>query len=133
MNGDILSDINYKELYEHHCKLKSLFTISSCVRDNKIDYGVLHSDQNDRLSKFEEKPSIAYKVSMGIYVASSSILENIPAHTHFGFDELMYAMLKRNLPVNLYNFPGYWLDIGRPDDYAIAIDEFEKVKSKFLI
>lgn len=133
MNGDILSDINYQELYEHHCKSKSTFTISSCVRNNKIDYGVLHSDQNNCLIKLEEKPSLTYQVSMGIYVASSSILDFIPAETHFGFDDLMSVMLKRNFPVNLHNFNGYWLDIGRPDDYAIAIEEFEKVKSKFLL
>jgi NDP-sugar pyrophosphorylase family protein len=29
-------------------------------------------------------------------------------------------------------FHGYWLDIGRPDDYEQAIDEFDKLKDKFL-
>jgi NDP-sugar pyrophosphorylase family protein len=69
---------------------------------------------------------------MGIYVFSKQILDYVPADTHFGFDQLMYALTERNKAVYSYPHTGYWLDIGRPDDYARSIEEFERYKDRFL-
>ncbi len=131
MNGDILTDLNYKEFYNYHLEKKSLFTISSKVRSQKIDYGVLKSDNSGILKGFQEKPSIDYLVSMGIYMVNKNILKYIP-NSFYGFDSLMLDMLKREKIVNIKKFHGYWLDIGRPDDYEKAIEDFESMRSKFL-
>lgn len=131
MNGDILTDLNYKEFYNYHLEKKSLFTISSKVRSQKIDYGVLKSDNTGILKGFQEKPSIDYLVSMGIYMVNKNILKYIP-NSFYGFDSLMLDMLKRKKIVNIKKFHGYWLDIGRPDDYEKAIEDFESMRSKFL-
>lgn len=132
MNGDILSDIDYKELYESHINSDASFTISSSVRDSKIDYGVLQVDEKSFLTGFTEKPSQKFHVSMGIYILNKEICNLIPKDTYFGFDDLMLAMLEKDLKVAVKTFNRYWLDIGRPDDYEKAIDIFDKKKEIFI-
>ena len=66
MNGDVLSDINFEKLYEFHVAQKNIFTISSYVRNQKTDYGVLEISSNSYLNNFKEKPVMQYDVSMGI-------------------------------------------------------------------
>ena len=78
MNGDILTDLDYSEFYEYHVNRKSLFTVSSYLREHRVDYGVIKSNEAGTLSGFEEKPNICYEVSMGIYMANRRILDFIP-------------------------------------------------------
>lgn len=132
MNGDVLTDLNFAELYQNHIDSQNIFTISAYEREHKIDYGVLEVNGYNRLYGFKEKPTSTYTVSMGVYVANTKIFDYIPENTVFGFDHLMNDFLRREIPVNVKKFNGYWLDIGRPDDYMQAIEEFDKLKSRFL-
>lgn len=132
MNGDVLTDLNFSLFYEEHTSGNELFSISSYARRQKIDYGVLEKNTKNYLEYFNEKPNQKYEVSMGIYMISRKILDYIPSDTSYGFDQLMLDLIhdKRMVKINL--FSGYWLDIGRPDDYMKAIDEFDQMRSKFL-
>ncbi len=132
MNGDILTDLSFSEFYQNHVKSQSIFTISSYSRTHVNDYGVLIKDSNSSLTDFQEKPSTSFEVSMGIYMANSQILSYIPENTFYGFDHLMKDLILDKKYPKIREHKGYWLDIGRPDDYSIAIDEFEKNKSQFL-
>jgi len=132
MNGDILTDLNFTKFYMEHVIRNSLFTISSYKREQKIDYGVLESNGSGELQGFQEKPISHYHVSMGIYMMSHKIINYIPVSGPYGFDNLMYGLLKAQETVHVKTFDGYWLDIGRPDDYMQAIEEFESMKSRFL-
>jgi len=124
MNGDVITDLDFGLFYKNHIERKSIFTISAHERIDKVEYGVLHKNDNSELIGFEEKPSNQYLVSMGIYMMSKKNMEFIPKNTFFGFDHLMNSLVdKKLLPhVDVYN--GYWLDIGRPDDYEQAINDF---------
>jgi len=132
MNGDILSDLNYSDLFEIHVANNNIFTISACRREQKVDYGVLEMDASNHLSGFREKPSAEYLVSMGVYMASRRIMGFIPEGKSYGFDNLMLDLLAAGKPAAVRKFDGYWLDIGRPDDYVQAIEEFEQMKQRFL-
>lgn len=132
MNGDILTDLNFANFYDQHVNSERMFSISSVLRKHKIDYGVLEADSNGFLVGMKEKPEVGYHVSMGVYMLSKKILNYIPENTSFGFDSLMQKMLEGNKKVSVVPFSGYWLDIGRPDDYAKAIDEFENLGDKFI-
>ncbi|MBE7445046.1 MAG: nucleotidyltransferase family protein [Planctomycetia bacterium] len=132
MNGDILTDLDFNTFYEHHVSHRHLFTISSCQRKQRADYGVLEIDTANRLYGFREKPTFKYDVSMGIYMVSNKILKYIPEGQPYGFDHLMLDLIKAKIPPRIKNFDGYWLDIGRPDDYTQAIDEFQVLKDRFL-
>jgi len=132
MNGDILSDLNYSDLFEIHVANNNIFTISACRREQKVDYGVLEMDASNHLSGFREKPNAEYLVSMGVYMASRRIMGFIPEGKSYGFDNLMLDLLAAGKPAAVRKFDGYWLDIGRPDDYVQAIEEFEQMKQRFL-
>jgi len=128
MNGDILTDLNFSDFFEYHLKRKNIFTISSCKRKHKADFGVLEINEKNELISFKEKPVVDYYVSMGIYCANKEIVKIIPEDVEYGFDDLMIKLIELNKPAEVKRFEGYWLDIGRPDDYMKAIDEFEKLK-----
>ncbi len=132
MNGDILTDLDFSAFYRNHEEKEDIFTISSYVREHINDYGVLETDENQKLSGFKEKPRTRFEVSMGIYMASNRILPFIPEGKSYGFDSLMIDLLKANNPATVKEHKGYWLDIGRPDDYHQAIEKLEK-DNNFLI
>lgn len=132
MNGDILTDLSYSDLFEEHVSNNNIFTISASVREQKVDYGVLEIDANNHLSGFREKPSTEYLVSRGVYMASRRIMDFIPEGKSYGVDNLMLDLLAAGKPAAVRKFSGYWLDIGRPDDYVAAIEVFEKNRSIFL-
>lgn len=132
MNGDILTDLSFSEFYAEHVRKQNIFTISSHVREQRIDYGVLETDADGYLSGFKEKPKSHHLVSMGVYMASRRIMDFIPEGQSYGFDNLMIDLIAAGKPAAVRKFDGYWLDIGRPDDYMQAIEEFENMKSRFL-
>lgn len=132
MNGDILTDLNFGNFHDRHVSDNRLFTISSYRREQCIDYGVLETDGHENLLGFREKPRNSYEVSMGIYMVSREVLRYIPAGAPYGFDNLMLDLLKAKQPVAVRNYDGYWLDIGRPDDYMQAIEQFESLRGRFL-
>ena len=132
MNGDILTDLNYSTFFETHSKDKNIFTISSYQREVRSEFGVLEFNEQNTLIGFKEKPIQKYEVSMGIYMVSKRVIEYIPQDTFYGFDHLMIDLMKDKQKPKIKRLDGYWLDIGRPDDYIQAIDEFDKLKDKFL-
>ena len=132
MNGDILTDLDYKALIAYHKKKKAIATVATYQRDAHIDFGVLDRDETNRIVGFRGKPTYHFDVSMGVDVFSKEVLEYVPKGKPFGFDQLMYALTDAKAPVFSYPHDGYWLDIGRPDDYARSIEEFERYKDKFL-
>jgi NDP-sugar pyrophosphorylase family protein len=132
MNGDILTDLDYGKFYANHETNNDIFTISSYQREVKSEFGVLDVDEQNTLCGFREKPVSIYEVSMGIYMVSKKAVNYIPYDTFYGFDHLMLDLMKNKEKPKVQKFNGYWLDIGRPDDYAQAIDEFESMKERFI-
>ena len=132
MNGDILTDLDFNEFYIEHANNNKLFSISSYEREQYIDYGVLKVNHEGKLQGFVEKPKNKYNVSMGIYMVSKRALKFIPQSGLYGFDSLMLDLLKSNETVDVKAFNGYWLDIGRPDDYMQAIEQFNDMRDKFI-
>jgi NDP-sugar pyrophosphorylase family protein len=133
MNGDILTDLNISALLTEHAAQGRLFTIAAAVRSQTTDYGVLHVDGQSILTRFEEKPVSQYLVSMGVYAVSRKVLDFLPRGRKYGFDDLMLDLLGRDERVHVHQHDGYWLDIGRPDDYMKAIDDLSQIREKFLL
>jgi len=131
MNGDILTDLDFATFHDTHVASGSLFTISSHQREQFIDYGVLETSEG-RLLGMREKPQMSYEVSMGVYMMSRRVVDFIPADAAYGFDHLMQNLVSSRESVAVRRFSGYWLDIGRPDDYVQAIEEFEEMRPRFI-
>ncbi|MEU0965323.1 sugar phosphate nucleotidyltransferase [Streptomyces sp. NPDC005917] len=131
MNGDILTDLDYADVLDRHRDSGAPLTIATYAREVRIDFGVLTTDDS-KVVAFTEKPSMDYRVSMGVYGLSRSTLDDYTPGLPLGFDELVLDLLKAETPPHAYDFEGYWLDIGRPDDYDRANAEFTTRKSLLL-
>lgn len=123
MNADIITDLHLGDFLDRHIASGASFTIAGTKREQVLDFGVLGVEAG-RLTGFSEKPTVTHTVSMGIYGVSRRALPFIPDQGPFGFDQLMHAMLAAKQRVDVYQHGGYWLDIGRPEDYEKAIREF---------
>jgi NDP-sugar pyrophosphorylase family protein len=131
MNGDILTDLNYADLLHTHTRSTAPLTVATFQRTVKVDFGVLAVQDGD-VVQFTEKPTLDYRVSMGVYALSASTIEAYPEGLAFGFDQLMLDLIGRGRLPASYDFDGYWLDIGRPEDYDEANRTFETLKPILL-
>lgn len=132
MNGDLLTTIDYAAMLKYHRERGALATIACYQRDVKIDLGVLDVDSENWVANYIEKPTYHYSVSMGIYLFEPEILKYIPANQRLDLPELVIKLMQDDKKVNVFNFDGYWLDIGRHDDYERAIEEFAAHRADFL-
>jgi NDP-mannose synthase len=132
MNGDLLTTIDYGAMLEYHRERGALATIACFKRDVKIDLGVIEVDPENWVANYIEKPTYHYSVSMGIYIFEPGVLKYIPIGQRLDLPELVMKLMKAEKRVNVYHFDGYWLDIGRPDDYEKAIEEFSLHRESFL-
>jgi NDP-sugar pyrophosphorylase family protein len=128
MNGDVLTTLDFARLLRYHNEQRNAVTIATHDRRIKIDYGVLHLDSqrpDARIRGFEEKPEVISAVSMGIYVIEPWVVELIPRGRRFDFPELIQRLLDSEQPVGAYRYDGMWFDIGREDDYELAVEAWE--------
>tara|TARA_B100001059_G_scaffold56775_1_gene51850 strand:+ start:29676 stop:30386 length:711 start_codon:yes stop_codon:yes gene_type:complete len=130
MNGDILTDLNFSKKFKIHNLNNNLFTINSFQRSQYVDFGVIQINNNKIVKNFLEKPTNNYLVSMGIYFLNKKILKYVPLNKYYGFDDLVLDLLHKKKKINTEIHNGYWLDIGRPDDYERANKEFSKIQKK---
>ena len=123
MNGDILTDLPFEQLLDHHCQRGGEVTVAAYTRQVAIDFGVLDLE-GPAIVGFREKPTLQYTVSMGVYALSRTVLERLEAGMPYGFDDLLLERLRAGQQPGAFLFDGYWLDIGRPEDYDRANEEF---------
>ncbi|MET7668610.1 sugar phosphate nucleotidyltransferase [Micromonospora luteifusca] len=131
MNGDVLTDLDYADLLATHTRSGAPLTVATYRRSVKVDFGVLESE-GDKIVKFSEKPVLDYRVSMGVYGLSARTIADYCEGRTFGFDELVLDLLSKGDPPTSYDFNGYWLDIGRPEDYDEANAHFAEVEPILL-
>ena len=125
VNGDLITDLNLNDFIACHKQSGGILTVAITEKKVKIDLGVLESDRGI-VKAFREKPEMDFKVSMGIYCMEPKILNLVPKGVPFGFDDLVYEMLRQDLPINVYEHKGLWMDIGREEDYRKAQNSFMK-------
>jgi NDP-sugar pyrophosphorylase family protein len=132
MNGDVLTTLDFADLIAFHRKSRALVTIAMYDRKVKIDLGVLQLDGGNEVIGYIEKPTYDFQVSMGVYVFEPAALKFIPEQTYFDFPTLILRLLECGEKVAGYPFDGYWQDLGRPDDYEQAVNDFENMRDAFL-
>jgi mannose-1-phosphate guanylyltransferase len=130
-NADLLCSIDLGAMYRQHVAGGAGVTLASYRQSSQIEYGVLHVDGNE-LRDFEEKPTQEYLVNMGIYVVARESLRAFTPGQPLGFDQLARTLLSDGPRPQIFEFDGYWLDIGRPEDYDRANVEFAGVRDVLL-
>jgi NDP-sugar pyrophosphorylase family protein len=131
MNGDVLTDLDFGVLLQSHVRSGAPVTVATAARSLSVDFGVLDV-KDSRIVGFTEKPTLSYRVSMGIYGMSRRTLEPYPVGLTYGFDRLVLDLLDRGERPASFDFTGTWMDIGRPDEYDEANRVFEELKPALL-
>jgi NDP-mannose synthase len=131
MNGDLLTTLDYSDLFRFHAENAADLTIATYQKEVKIDLGVLEVS-NGAFKDYIEKPVYHFTVSMGIYVMNKAVVDLIPLDKKFDMPELVLELHRRGAKVSCYSGSYDWLDIGRIEDYETAVDLFEKNKERYL-
>jgi NDP-sugar pyrophosphorylase family protein len=132
MNGDLLTNIDYEAMWKYHRQHGAIATVASRPREVKIDLGVLETSEDGWVKAYIEKPTYHYEVSTGIYMFEPEIYNYLGPGERMDLPQLIVKLLEAGRQVAVYRFDGYWLDIGRPDDYELASHEFSMNPQKFL-
>jgi NDP-sugar pyrophosphorylase family protein len=133
INGDILTTLDYAEMYAFHCRRRAVATIASYPREVRVDFGVLHfGDDPHILTGYEEKPEYSFEVSMGVYILDAMCWDLLTPGRPLSMPDLLETARNRGHDVHCYRQECYWLDIGRHDDYDTANEIFESRRGAFL-
>jgi NDP-sugar pyrophosphorylase family protein len=125
MNGDILTLLSYRKLYEFAYKKNTLLTIATKDIYTPFQFGNIYT-QGDYVVGIEEKPNIKTTILAGIYIFKPELLDHIPSNIYYGMDNLIKDMLAKGLPISHYPIQEYWLDIGQVEDYNKAQEIYNK-------
>lgn len=133
-NGDLLTTLDMKQLCESHRNNEADATICVYEREVKIDFGLVQTDKEMRLTGYLEKPVTRHLVSMGLYVLKrDAVARHIKKDEYLDMPDLMRALVADGRKVHCHSQLGsFWLDIGRPDDYATAQQMFTDQRELFL-
>jgi NDP-sugar pyrophosphorylase family protein len=132
MNGDLLTDVDFAAMIAFHRENRALATVGIYDRDLKIDLGVIEVDGSSHVTGYIEKPVYHFKVSMGIYVLEPAVLRYVVAGKKFDLPDLVHCILSDHGRAFAYHHRGYWLDIGRLDDYERAQQDAAQLVPRLL-
>jgi len=115
-----------------HRQARAIATIAMHSRKVRIDLGVIQLNGANEITGYIEKPTYEFHVSMGIYVFEPAVLSYIPRNQYLDFPDLVLRLIEHGERVVGYPFDGYWQDLGRPEDYEQAVQEFDALKPQIL-
>jgi dTDP-glucose pyrophosphorylase len=129
-NADVLTSVNYNSLLEHHRQDRADITVVVRSEVTTVPYGVVQVE-NGRITGIHEKPVISHLVNAGIYVVSPDVARTVKGDSRLDMPDLIEQVLSAGGQVSPFYMHEYWVDIGRPDDFRRANDEyFEHFGSK---
>ncbi len=132
-NGDLLTTMSLEAMAQQHLETQCDASIGIFERENKIDFGLIEFDSENRLSAYREKPTSMYYVSMGIYILQREAVRHcIIKDEYLDMPSLLLKMRAGDADVRCYHDDCMWLDIGRPDDFALAQKLFAQNRELFL-
>lgn len=127
MNSDLLTNINYEDLYSTFLKEKSEMVVATVPYEVSIPYGVVETEGN-RVASLKEKPTYTYYSNAGIYIINSLCIKEIPQKAFYNATDLIDKLLKENRAVINYPIIDYWLDIGKPKDFEKAQEDVKHIQ-----
>jgi NDP-sugar pyrophosphorylase family protein len=132
-NGDLLTTMDLVAMARQHLEMRCDASIGVFERENKIDFGLIEFDSENRLCAYREKPTTMYYVSMGIYILRrEAVRPCLTQGEYLDMPSLLLNIRAAKGDVRCYHDDCMWLDIGRPDDFALAQSMFENNRALFL-
>ena len=138
ISGDLLTDFNLKKVLDFHVDNQAMATITLTSVKDPLQFGVVITDKEKRITQFLEKPGwgevISDTINTGIYVLEPEIFNYIPEGENFDFSQDLFPlMLKNKDPLYGFAAKGYWRDIGNTDSYREAYHDIFKGKVNLRI
>jgi len=138
ISGDLLTDFNLKKVLDFHNDKKAMATITLTPVKDPLQFGVVITDKEKRITQFLEKPGwgevISDTINTGIYVLEPEIFKYIQPGENFDFSQDLFpAMLANNDPLFGCSAKGYWRDIGNTDSYRDVYHDIFKGKVNLRI
>ena len=125
MNGDILTLVDFKKMYDFAIEQNSLLTVSVKKEITPFAFGNIDFE-GDFVTNIQEKPDIEMFILAGIYIMKPDIFKYFPKDEYFGMDTLILDMLEKKDPISKHLITEYWLDIGKVADYEKAQEIYEE-------
>lgn len=132
MNGDLLSNIDFGAMMRRHTEAEAALTVGVVSTDVKIQLGVLALDDAGKITGYDEKPTLSYAASMGIYVYSPRAKAQIPPGEYLDAPSLVLKLIEDGEKVVGFTDPCRWIDIGNHGEYERAQQEYEENPDAFL-
>lgn len=126
-NSDLLTNLDYESFFMDFITKDADLSVVTIPYKVDIPYAVLETT-DDRVVNFKEKPTYTYYSNAGIYLMKKEVLDRIPKGSFYNATDLMEALIKSNKKVVSYPFVGYWLDVGKHEDFIKAQDDILKIK-----
>ena len=119
LNSDLLSKIDFAEMYLHHKNSGADFTIAAVPYSVSVPFAILRSDDK-WINSIEEKPTFNYFANGGVYILKSKLIESIPKGEYLDAPDFIMNLIQQGKKVGSFHIDGTWVDIGSPDDYRMA-------------
>ncbi|QNF33810.1 NTP transferase domain-containing protein [Adhaeribacter swui] len=126
MNSDLLTNIDFEDFFQSYLDRNADIAIATVPYQVNIPYAVLEVEDS-KIRDFKEKPSYTYYSNAGIYLVKREILKLIPKGVFYNATDLMELLIKNNQNVISYPILGYWLDIGKQEDYLKAQEDIKHI------
>lgn len=117
MNSDLFTNIDLEAFYLHFMKHGAAMSVAAVPYDVNIPYGIFDIENTREIRGVREKPSYHYYANAGIYLLSRRVLDMIPDGEFYNATDLLESLVKAGEKVIRYPLSGYWIDIGKPDDF----------------
>lgn len=126
MNGDILTDLNFRVFGKFHTENNAVMTVAVRPYEHTVPYGVMETD-GVVVKGVREKPKSRWMINAGIYILAPEAFDYIPKGEHFDMPNLMESLIENGLKVVCFPLYEYWRDIGRPQDFKDAEDDVQNL------
>ncbi|RTY90302.1 nucleotidyltransferase [Flavobacterium sp. GSN2] len=126
-NSDLLTNIDYEQFFLEFISQDADLAVLTIPYQVSIPYAVLET-KNGEVKSFKEKPTYTYYSNGGIYLMKKEMLKYIPKNTFFDAPDLMQELINNNLKVISFPFSGYWLDVGKHEDFEKAHIDIHNIK-----
>lgn len=126
-NSDLLTNLDYEDFYQSFIDSEADLSVVTIPYEVTIPYAVLETS-NGHVVSFKEKPTYSYFSNGGIYLMKREVLDLIPAQSFYNATDLMEELIQRGKKVHSYPLRGYWLDIGKPEDYKKAQEDIKHLR-----
>lgn len=126
-NSDLLTNIDYEQFFLEFIKQDADLAVLTIPYQVNVPYAVLETT-NGNVKSFKEKPTYTYYSNGGIYLIKKEMLKYIPKDSFFNATDLMEELIKNDFKVISFPFSGYWLDVGKHEDFDKAQIDIKNIK-----